>query len=304
MLAALRDDPDVRGITDLRVAAGTVGGTSVVTHTYDAVGVPAPMVLQEGTAPVTDGDAVLGPTTAEQLGASIGSRFTLHGDRGSQELRVTGIGFTVESSTSGYDRGAWVTPGDHDRLFTGFKEHAGLLALAPGVHRASVTPRLQVAASTAAGGEDVLIITPFVPPQFGEIKNVRALPVLLGVFLALLAVGAVAHALMVSVRRRRRDIAILRAIGMTRRHCRRIVTAQATAITIIGLVVGVPLGLAAGRVLWRLAADRAPLRYDAPPSLWLVVLVIPLALVVGNLLATWPGHRATRVRVSQVLATD
>ncbi|MDQ4134300.1 MAG: hypothetical protein M3179_14125, partial [Actinomycetota bacterium] len=211
VLNALAADPAVAGVTDVRVAAGTSGATSVITHTFDPVGRPTPMVLSAGAPPTADGEVVLAPTTARQLGARVGWTIPLSGDRGRRELRVTGIGFTVQSSTSGYDRGAWLTPADHDRLFGGFKEHAGLLTLHPGVQPAGVIPRLQRTAAAATGSTALLFIPPFVPPQIGEVENVRVLPVLLGAFLAMLAMGAIAHALALAVRRRGRDIAVLRA---------------------------------------------------------------------------------------------
>ncbi len=41
------------------------------------------------------------------------------------------------------------------------------------------------------------------PTEVAEIRQVRILPIVLGIFLALLAVGAVGHALATAVRRRR-----------------------------------------------------------------------------------------------------
>ena len=59
--------------------------------------------------------------------------------------------------------------------------------------------------------------------EVAEIRQVRTLPVLLGAFLAVLAVGAVGHALATAVRRRSRDLAVLRAVGMTQWQCRWVV---------------------------------------------------------------------------------
>jgi ABC-type antimicrobial peptide transport system permease subunit len=58
------------------------------------------------------------------------------------------------------------------------------------------------------------------------VQNVRVLPVLLGGFLGLLAVGAVGHALAMAVRQRRHDMAVLRALGMTRWQVRGVVITQ------------------------------------------------------------------------------
>ncbi|HEV2087921.1 MAG TPA: hypothetical protein VGR21_06395, partial [Cryptosporangiaceae bacterium] len=59
VLRALAADPAVAGVTDLRVAAGTSGATSVLTHTFHPVGPPTPMVLSSGVPPTADGDVVL-----------------------------------------------------------------------------------------------------------------------------------------------------------------------------------------------------------------------------------------------------
>lgn len=304
VLRALAADPAVAGVTDLRVAAGTSGATSVITHTFDPVGPPTPMVLSSGVPPRADGDVVLAPATARQLGARVGSTIPLRGDRGSRELQVTGIGFTVQSSTSGYDRGAWLTRGDHDRLFSRFKEHAGLLTLRPGIQPANVIPRFQRTAAAASGGTRLLFITPFVPPQAGEVENVRVLPVLLGAFLAALALATIAHALTDAVRRRGREVAVLRALGTTPRECRLLVTAQATVITGIGLVAGLPLGLALGRTLWREAAGRIPLQFKMPPVLGPLLLITLLALLVATVVAAWPGRRAARLPIGKILRTE
>jgi len=130
------------------------------------------------------------------------------------------------------------------------------------------------------------------------------LPLVLGVFLALLAIGAVGHALATAVRRRSHDIAVLRALGMTQWQCRWVVVTQASVLAVIGLLLGVPLGLAVGRTVWRAVADYTPLQYVPPFALWAMLLVAPATLLIANLLAAWPGRRAARLRISHILRTE
>src|SRR5207248_7280293 len=75
-------------------------------------------------------------------------------------------------------------------------------------------------------------ILPFQPPRVKNVKQVGGAPWLLATFFSIVALAAVAHALFLSVRHRRRDMAVLRSLGMVRRQLRRAVTAQAaTTVT-------------------------------------------------------------------------
>ncbi|GIH26911.1 hypothetical protein Aph01nite_52210 [Acrocarpospora phusangensis] len=299
VLSALAEDPDVTGATDLRIGAGRIGRLTVLTHSFDPVGEAVPLVLTEGRPPAVAEEVVLAPASARQLGAAVGGTVTLGGDLAARELTVTGIGFGVETSTRGYESGAWVTSDGYDVLFSGFKEHGSLLALRAGADRDAVANRLR---QRLGGG--LLIFTPVVPRQFGEIRHVQVLPLVLGGFLALLAVGAVGHALITAVRRRGHDLAVLRALGMTRGQCRLVVVTQACAITLLGLLAGVPLGMALGRILWRAAAGIMPVQYHPPTSPWTLILIAPLALLITALLATGPGRHAGHRNLGQALRAE
>jgi ABC-type lipoprotein release transport system permease subunit len=137
-----------------------------------------------------------------------------------------------------------------------------------------------------------------------QIRDVQVLPVVLGGFLAVLAVGAVGHALATAVRRRQHDVAVLRALGMTRSQARGVLVTQASLLAGIGLLVGVPVGFALGRKLWRIVADSTPLYYVPPVALAALVLVVPLAMLIANMLAAPPGQRAARLRIGHVLRAE
>jgi ABC-type lipoprotein release transport system permease subunit len=126
----------------------------------------------------------------------------------------------------------------------------------------------------------------------------------LAIFFALLAIATVAHALVTTVRRRRADLAVLRAIGFTRRDARVAIAWQATLIALVGVVIGVPLGVLVGRLLWRQLAASFPFEYVPPLALLAIALVVPAAIVVANALALGPAHSATRVRPATVLRAE
>jgi ABC-type lipoprotein release transport system permease subunit len=142
------------------------------------------------------------------------------------------------------------------------------------------------------------------PSRLAELQQIQRLPILLAAFLVLLAVAAVGHALATAVRRRRHDIAVLRAVGFTRPQSRTTVLVHAVVLALVGLTLGVPLGFALGRTLWRSVADTTPLDYVPPLALWALVLIAPLALLVAAVLAAWPAHRAASMRVAHVLHAE
>ena len=102
------------------------------------------------------------------------------------------------------------------------------------------------------------------------------MPAILAGGLAAGAVAGLGLTLVASVRRRRRDFALLKTLGFTRRQLAGAVAWQSTVIAAAGLVIGVPLGIAAGRWLWlafaRAAVRRArpghPGRLDRPGRRW------------------------------------
>ena len=91
----------------------------------------------------------------------------------------------------------------------------------------------------------------------------------------MLAVGTLAHVLLTGVRRRRRDLAVLKTLGCTRSQVLRMVAWEASALAAAALLVGIPLGVIAGRWAWALFAGAAGVASQATVTVPLVLLAIP-----------------------------
>jgi ABC-type antimicrobial peptide transport system permease subunit len=178
------------------------------------------------------------------------------------------------------------------------------VALRPGAEIEAAAHRLTAKAAAIKGGQAF----PFQPglplSEVQAVRDVAALPLALSAFLAVLAVGAVGHALSIAVRRRSHELAVLRALGLTRWPSRLVGVTQASLLAAIGIIFGIPLGLALGRVLWHAAANTMPLAYEPPIALIALLLIAPLALLAANLLAAWPARRAARLHAGQILRTE
>jgi hypothetical protein len=310
VLRAVAADRDVTGVDDARIGGAQSGQVSIESYTYAPVGGKRPaVVLTAGRMPASPDEIVLAPTTAQELNARTGSVVRLTGGTPtSKAVRVTGIGFIPPGPHNGYADGAWLTPAGYNRIFDGasfgFKFHTATVSLRPGADVQAVARRLDAVAAAIPGGKAFTFTPPAPMAEVQEIKDLELLPVALSAFLALLAVSAVGHALSIAVRRRRHDLAVLRALGITRRQARLVVTTQASLLALIGLIFGVPLGIALGRVIWRTVAGFTPLAYHPPVALLALLLIGPAALVAANALAAWPQRRAARLQAGQVLRSE
>ena len=209
---------------------------------------------------------------------------------------MVGTALLPATSHTDYDHSAWMT-GAGLRAALGPEAHrhhrlrAGPLAERRGRRRGRRND-----CSRLADGQSVFAMPAALPSSVVELGKLRSLPIALAIFFALLAIATVGHALVTTVRRRRHDLAILRSIGFTRRQARLAITWQATLLTIVGLVVGIPLGIVCGRLVWRWLADSFPVAYVPPLALAAMLIVIPIAIVLASVLAAPPAHAATRIR--------
>jgi hypothetical protein len=156
--------------------------------------------------------------------------------------------------------------------------------------------------NTSDGGVDV------VPVQRpAEIINYRSLgttPALLGGALAVGAASAFGLTLISSVRRRRREVALLKTLGFTRRQLAAVVAWQSSVAVAIGVAVGVPVGIVFGRWLWDLFAQNIDV-VPAPTVPTASIVLISLgALVLANLVAAVPGLIAARTKTASLLRAE
>jgi ABC-type antimicrobial peptide transport system permease subunit len=112
------------------------------------------------------------------------------------------------------------------------------------------------------------------------------------------------HLLLVSVARRRRETGLLKSLGFVRRQVAAAVGWQATAVALAGIAVGTPVGIAAGRVIWRAFATNFGV---VPVPVVQPLLVFALAagvLAAANVLAVAPAVLAARSHPAQLLRTE
>jgi len=176
-----------------------------------------------------------------------------------------------------------------------------LVTLRPGADLPDQRRLLRRLVPPASGGQVIPVQRP------AEIVNYRSMgdtPAYLGAALAAGAVAALGLTLMASVRRRRRDLALLKTIGFTRRQLAAAVAWQSSVAVAAGTVIGVPVGIALGRFLWGLFARQIDVVPEPTvPGLW-VILIAAGALALANLVAALPGRVAARTPTALLLRAE
>ena len=258
-----------------------------------------------GRAPAARGEVALGKATLDAIGKGVGDTVRVRGGTTTDDFEIVGqvvLPHLSEEDTDPIAEGAFFARGVIDNLFEPIAS-PNLYVLANFADSVDIDalPRRGDGAWVLASGWGT---RPAPPSEIERIEQVDDLPIYLGLLLAFLGAASVAHVVAVGVRRRRRDLAVLRAVGFSRRDVRATIAYQATALTLVSLVVGIPVGFVVGRTVWSAVADGIGVASElSVPTLALVGMALS-ALVVVNVIGAIGAVAAIRDRPAQVLAVE
>jgi ABC-type lipoprotein release transport system permease subunit len=145
------------------------------------------------------------------------------------------------------------------------------------------------------------VYLPEAPADLAELDRIGGLPSVLAAALAATALATLAAALISSVLRRRRDLAVLKALGFSRRRLSASIAWQSNAIALIATVLGVPLGIVGGDLSWRWFARQLGVPPRPTISAAVLVAVLAGAVVLANLMALIPARLAARTPTAVIL---
>ena len=148
-------------------------------------------------------------------------------------------------------------------------------------------------------------ITGAEPVDVTNFGRVQAVPLVIGALLVVIAIATLLHTLISSIRRRRRDFAILKVLGFERKQIspgRRLAGDDRSSRS--RSLIGVPLGIAAGRWGWTIFAEEIGVIPDSVVPLVPMLVLIPSALVIANLIAAPPAAIAARTPPAAVLRAE
>jgi FtsX-like permease family len=315
-VASLRRDHSIDAIMLAATGEVSINGHDVLAVAGQTVRGPLLLSKVDGRLPTGDHDMTLGVTTLHQVGAHVGSVLGVtvqlpSGGSRTVPFRVVGtasfpsdaggggLGTGSAFTMAGYQNAVCPAGREQSRCRQAFAGDQNFVVLA----RATSGPKGQAAIAHYVAEDSAT--RPTVPTSlvnFGEAVN---FPLILGCVLAVFGVATLLHLLVVSVVRRRRETGLLKALGFVNRQVGATVLWQATTVALVGIVVGVPLGVVVGRVVWNgFATNLGTVPVAAVP--WLTIAALALGvLVVANVLAVVPAVTSARRRsVGQLLRTE
>lgn len=263
-------------------------------------------VIIEGRTPEADDEIALGTRTLRAFDAAVGDVVDVAPFATARDpvpMRVVGRAvFPIFGEAGRLGDGSFVTSAGWERVLgepLDLADTGMLLRLAPGASVDAVVEDLEAALETT-----VFVIEQGTPTDIVNFGRVEATPYLLGGILALLSAATLTHLLATAIRRRRRDLAILKTLGFVRRQVASTVAWQATAVVVVGLLVGLPVGIALGRWAWRLMAENLGVVPEPQVPVAILAVLVGVALLLANAIAFVPGLLAARTRAATVLRTE
>jgi hypothetical protein len=275
-----------------------VGGAAVAAIGVRPVkGDVLPRVLN-GREPRSADEIALGRATLRRLGHRLGDVVTGEGAGGRRSFRIVGEvllpGASIDMTMS---TGAVLTVEGLRAVLPDGRPNQFLVDYASGADQGAAYASLR-----RDFGPTVLRAA--TPDEVENLRRVSGLPFLLAVLLAVLGAATLGHLLVTSVRRRRRDLAVLKTLGFVRRQVSATVSWQATTLAVVALLVGLPLGVAAGSWAWVLVNQGLGSPAGPVTPAVAVLAVVPATVLAANLVAALPARAAAATRPAIVLRSE
>jgi putative ABC transport system permease protein len=298
MIAAdLRTKPQIADVAEVQEADGKLSGvdTSIGTMSERSLGhTIKPDVVAGSVTALRPGSVILGEDEAKSLNVGLGRQLSLAAKSGAIPLKVVAIVAADAPIPS-----VTVSGTDFLRAFGAKDDKTVDVIVRKGVpadvSRAIVNDATRayplVKVASAADIKDAFS------------KAIDQLFVLVGALLGLaiiISLIGITNTLTLSVFERTRESALLRALGLTRRGLKRMLSIEAAIMALIGALIGIVLGSAFG---WMALLSVAPEPVLGFP-VWRVAAFVLIAALAGVLAAVLPGRRAARTSIVESLAAD
>ncbi len=307
LLRSIEQNGNISGITRVVATQVSIDHTTIGTLAVDALRGPLLFSTVGGRLPNGDGQIGLGAATMRQVNAHVGSLVrvgvtTPSGGKRTVPFRVvatiplpvvdgfTGLGNGAVITLSGYEAAVCPSAVGREACRQSVEETSLGSILTKGV----TGPRGQAAVAHFLDSDQSVAVLPVAPTSLVNFGEAVDFPLIFGGIVAVFGAATLAHLLVVSVSRRRRETGLLKVLGFVNSQVIWAVIWQATTLALFGILIGVPIGLVAGRVAWDFFASNLGVVPVSVVPVWLIGALAVGVIVVANILAVGPALTATR----------
>ena len=313
-VTALRADPDVDRADTLRVTEVELDGFPVTSLALGS-GVDAiPPTIASGRAPVSAQEVALAARTMDRLGVGIGDQVSLisSGFEGSAvvvgRVVLPSMGLYEGSDRTSIGEGALVSPEALLPFDQSTDKTVFAVDLRDAADATAFDQRLQerVAEDVFPDVSSYSVVQLPVqrPSEVDSLDRLRSLPLVLSGLLVFVVGVTVVNAMVVAVRRRRHDLAVMQSMGSTNGNVTTVGVSQGVTIGAVGLLVGLPLGVVAGRWLWTMLANAFGTLAEPVVPLVPVVVLSLAVLTLAALSGVVPVRLGLRQCPAEVLRSE
>jgi putative ABC transport system permease protein len=248
--------------------------------------------MRQGRQPTARGEASVSTRVAGDFGLQVGDRVTILTGPIENE---TQLDLTIVGTYVDIDGERMVVT--HDTLPEGVEVTDYFIRAKPGTDSDELAQSL-VAASGGVFDVEVL------DDSMDEVRDqFRSVLIPLNAVLFVIAGLNLLASLLLAIRERRRDFAVLKTVGFTPGQIAMSVFSGSVVLALLALVIGLPLGLVIARVVFDLLSSAAGIGTGVgvmPGPLWMAPLSAG-AILIAALATVLPALRASQVRVAEAL---
>ncbi len=245
---------------------------------------------------LTTSDIFVSEKTAKKKNIAIGSVLqTTFGDGSTRPLKVAG--FFVNDEIGNYIANSALVDGSAIIMF----DIGVYIKTKNSVSNAEAFAALDKAVKKYGQGE-LLTKQEYINKQSGQVNQLLGLIYGLLMLSVIISIVGIIITLLLSVFERQRELALLRAVGMTRSQVRTTVRWESVITSLLGAVLGIILGIGLGWVIVFALKDQGLTSFKLPVGPTIVIMI--MSFIVGLLAAIYPAWRATRVNILDALNTN
>lgn len=245
---------------------------------------------------LTTSDIFVSESTAKKKNIALGSVLqTTFGDGSTRPLKVAG--FFVNDEIGNYIANSALVDGSAIIMF----DIGVYIKTKDNVDKAEAFTALENAVKKYGQGE-LLTKQEYINKQSGQVNQLLGLIYGLLMLSVIISIVGIIITLLLSVFERQRELALLRAVGMTRSQVRTTVRWESVITSLLGAVLGIILGIGLGWVIVFALKDQGLTSFKLPVGPTIVIMII--SFIVGLFAAIYPAWRATRVNILDALNTN